>query len=64
MALQLTLDEMREVCLAIAAYRQALEQRNGSGVIDDAITCLDEARGKITREWKKQEGVDTKTAAS
>lgn len=44
---------MREVCLAIAAYRQALEQRNGSGVIDESIHLLEQARNKIAREWEK-----------
>jgi len=59
MAINLTVEEMREVSLAIAAYQHALEQRNGSGAITETLHCLETARNKIAREWEKAEGVRT-----
>jgi hypothetical protein len=52
MSLQLSADEMREVVLAIDAYRQALERHNGSGSVGSSIRALESARAKIYRECR------------
>lgn len=44
---------MREVVLAIDAYRQALERHNGSGSVSASIRALESARLKINRECAK-----------
>ena len=53
MSIQLSADEMREVVLAIDAYRQALERHNASGSVGSSIRALESARLKINRECLK-----------
>ncbi len=53
MDIDLTPDEAREVSLAIAAYRQALDHFRDNHTISDSIRYLDSARAKLTKEWEK-----------
>lgn len=55
MALYLSPDELREVSLAILAYKEALDQHNASGVIGESIRTLEAARHKIALEWERIE---------
>jgi hypothetical protein len=52
MALYFTSDELREISLAIGAYRQALDQHNGKGAISETLRALESARSKILAEWE------------
>ena len=45
--MQLTAEEVREVVLAIDAYRQALERCHGRHTVADSIRALNTARGKV-----------------
>lgn len=53
MSIQLSADEMREVVLAIDAYREALERYNGSGSVGSSIRALESARAKLHRECRR-----------
>lgn len=64
MSIQLSADELREVVLAIDAYRQALERLNGSGSVGSSIRALESARGKLHRESRRASGAETWRTAS
>jgi hypothetical protein len=53
MPLQLTPDELREVALAIDAYKQALERYNNTGSAGSSIRALQTAREKINRACRE-----------
>ena len=53
MSVQLTPDELREVVLAINAYKEALERHNGSGIVGSSIRALETAREKINRACRQ-----------
>jgi hypothetical protein len=59
MAISLTKDEMREVALAIDAYRDALERVQATHTVTDCILALKSARLKIAKECE-----ETSTAGS
>lgn len=64
MPIALTMDEMREVALAIDAYREALERLHGNHAVGDSISALKSARIKITRECEGATSPGTPRAAS
>lgn len=53
MSIQLTADEMREVVLAIDAYRQSLERLQSSRSTGSSIKVLESARAKINSECRR-----------
>jgi hypothetical protein len=55
MSVQLTPDELREVVLAIDAYKEALERFNATGSVGSSIRALQTAREKINRECRRVE---------
>lgn len=59
MSVQLTPDELREVVLAIDAYREALERFNSTGSVGSSIRALQTAREKMNRESRRVESAAT-----
>ena len=53
MSVQLTPDELREVVLAIDAYKEALERYNATGSVGSSIRALQTAREKMNRECRR-----------
>ncbi len=64
MSIQLSADEMREVVLAIDAYRAALERHNGSGSVGSSIRALESARAKLHRECRRTDAAGQWRTAS
>ncbi|HWQ52039.1 MAG TPA: hypothetical protein VN442_00040 [Bryobacteraceae bacterium] len=52
MSIELSADEMREVVLAIDAYRQSLERIKGSRSAGSSIRALESARAKINSQCR------------
>ncbi len=52
MAVELTPDELREVSLAIVAYKAALDKCDATGAAAETVRLLESARAKIAREWR------------
>jgi hypothetical protein len=55
MPLQLTPDELRELALAIDAYKEELERYRNTGSANSSLRALQTAREKINRAYRESE---------